>query len=169
MSETKGFAAVMRKFKIPPFHCGAAMFERVLVFRIPAEVEKSETYGESGIIKIQERIVTDTTGTPRCVLVSAGLRAMDILRANGARLGDVVWIAPDVFTRYETGFSGGRSEEFTFCSVGDIITNESLAERGAAGELEMRWDAQRKRHVFVDPETNIDFGREEPRHRADEI
>lgn len=162
------FATSLEKFKIRKALCGPSLFERVLLFRIPSDAEKSETYGDSPIIKVQERITTDTLGTPRCVIVAAGLRAMDIMRANGMRLGDVVWIHADVFTRFETGFFGGKMQEFAFCNLGDVITDESLGERLVSGEMEIAWDGALKRHVVVESDTGLDLGHEQPRHRPDE-
>jgi hypothetical protein len=176
MSAKNEIAAVMNEHGIPKFPCGVAQFERVLLFRIPSKAETSETYEEGGkIIKAERRITTDTLGTPRCVIVSAGLRALDIMRANGMRIGDVVWIAPDVFTRYEAGYFGGRALEFAFCNLGDIITNESLAARltmedvDGNTEMSVAWDPQRKIHVIVENSTGLDMGHEQPRHRPDEI
>jgi hypothetical protein len=163
----------VRIFKIPPLPSGVAMFERVLVYRIPDAASASETWGDGPILKDDMRLTTDKATSPRGIVVSAGLAALDVMRANGMELGDIVWIAPNVFYRFMVGSRKGKPIEFPFLNVGDIITDEDLADRlfhhedGDEPEMVIAYDPHQKQHTITRNGRYLG-PRSDPRHYPDE-
>jgi hypothetical protein len=135
---TEEFALLAERiteFRIPPWP-GQAQFERVLIYRIPDEGAANEKFGEDSLIfKPDSRKAVDVSRSPRGVIVSAGLQAMDILRGNGMQIGDLVWFAPHVPTRFETGRDDRGPIEFFFMNVGDIVVDEDTLARVVDGDL----------------------------------
>jgi hypothetical protein len=147
--------------EIPPWP-GQATFERVIVYRIPDEGSSSETFAKDGlIVKPETRRETDKERSPRGVVVSAGLAAMDVLVSNGMQLGELVWFAPHVPFRFEVGKrTDGTPWEFYFMNVGDIVLSEDILQRVVDGTIHLsRAGAQ---HVYNNEE------RREPTHTPDE-
>lgn len=141
---------------------GQACFERVIVYRIPDEGSASEKFAADGvIIKPETRRETDKDRSPRGVVVSAGLAAMDVLISNGMQLGELVWFAPHVPFRFEVGKrSDGTPWEFYFMNVGDIVLSEDILQRVVDGDLKLT--KTDKQHVYNDEQ------RSEPTHTPDE-
>jgi hypothetical protein len=151
----------MQELDIPAWP-GQACFERVIVYRIPDEGSASETFASDGvIIKPETRRETDKDRSPRGVIVSAGLAALDVLVSNGMQIGELVWFAPHVPFRFEVGKrSDGTKLEFYFMNVGDIVLSEDILQRVVAGDLKLgRTGSQ---HVYNDEP------RSEPTHAPDE-
>jgi hypothetical protein len=141
---------------------GQACFERVIVYRIPDEGSASEKFAEDGVIlKPESRRETDKERSPRGVVVSAGLAAMDVLVSNGMQIGELVWFAPHVPFRFEVGKrADGTKLEFYFMNVGDIVLSEDILQRVVDGDLKLgRNGAQ---HVYNGE------ARHEPAHNTDE-
>ena len=155
----------MKEFNIPPWP-GQALFERVLIYIVPSEEEASETFAPGGaIIKPDTKREIDKARSPRGVIVSAGLAAMDILRGNGMQVGEVVRVAPFVPYRYDCGKdSEGRPIEFMFCNVADVVLSEDILQRLADGELEVK--GSNGKHVYVYEDEPLQ--RAEPTHSPDE-
>jgi hypothetical protein len=151
----------MQELEIPEWP-GQACFERVIVYRIPDEGSASETFAADGvIIKPETRRETDKDRSPRGVVVSAGLAAMDVLVSNGMQLGELVWFAPHVPFRFEVGKrADGTKVEFYFMNVGDIVLSEDILQRVVDGELKL--SRPEKQHVYND------LPRNEPTHMPDE-
>jgi len=159
---------------IPPWPA-QAMFERVLIYRIPDEEAASETYGETQILKPETRVAVDKSRSPRGIIVSAGLRALDIMRSNGMRLGELVWFSPHVPTRFEVAKDdGGQPVEFYFMNVGDVIMSEDVLERlvpDEDGDSELVVTCNRQtgfRHTYLQ-DGAVSLGNFEPTHSPDEI
>jgi len=120
----------VNEFDIPPWP-GEAQFERVLVYQLPDSAAASDTFIKGGLIaKPDNRKSTDQKRSPRGIIVSAGLRAMDILRDNGMEVGELIWMSPNVFYRYEVGkHKNGQPIEFAFMNIGDIVLSEDIINR----------------------------------------
>jgi len=122
----------MKEFDIPPWP-GEACFERVIVYCIPdSYAAREQTAG--GIYLPQTRVDTDKKRSPRGIVVSAGLKALDVLRSNGMEIGEIVWFAPHVPFRYVVGTDGKEDIEFKFMNVGDIVLSEDTLNRVLEGE-----------------------------------
>ena len=151
----------VKEFDIPEWP-GQACFERVIVYRIPDDSSASETYAEGGVIvKPENRLEADKDRSPRGVVVSAGLAAMDILVSNGMQVGELVWFAPHVPFRFEVGKRpDGQRLEFYFMNVGDIVLSEDILQRTMDGEIVL--GQQGNQHMYNG------LARTEPSHTQDE-
>jgi hypothetical protein len=139
---------------------GQACFERVIIYRIPDEESASEKT-EGGLWKAPSRVDIDKDRSPRGVVVSAGLAAMDVLVSNGMQLGELVWFAPHVPFRFVVGRKNNQDIQFYFMNVGDIVLSEDILQRAVDGDLklERRMNGQ---HVYNGEQ------RAEPTHTPDE-
>jgi hypothetical protein len=124
----------MAEFDIPPWP-GQALFERVVVFRVADAASASDTFIPDGrIVKATSTRDRDEIRSPRGVIVSAGLRALEILTDHGMEVGELVWLAPHLPYRFQVGMTKeGASIEFLFCNVGDIVLSEDLLDRIGRG------------------------------------
>jgi len=160
---------------IPPWPA-QALYERVLIFRIPDNESAKETIGETGLYKPETRVDIDKNRSPRGVVVSAGLRALDILRCQGMELGELVWFAPHVPFRFRTSANGVQDVEFYFMNVGDIIMSEDVLGRLAPAEGEEKAELEIVcgkttgfRHMMLDTATLSVRALADPTHSPDEI
>lgn len=145
---------------------GQACFERVIVYKIPDEASAGETFAADGvIIKPDNRRETDKDRSPRGIIVSAGLAAMDVLVSNGMEIGELVWFSPHVPYRFEVGKrADGAKLEFYFMNVGDIVLSEDILQRVVDEKLklERRMNGPVWQHIYNgNPRT-------EPTHEPDE-
>jgi hypothetical protein len=119
----------IEKYRIPqwPYE---AVYDRIIVFSVPEEKATRETYTPGGlIVKTEARKDYEEAETPRGVLVSAGLGALDVLRGHGIGLGHMVWVARLSPWRHEVDRDAdGKPIEFLFLRVGDIVGSETLQE-----------------------------------------
>jgi len=137
------------EFAIPAWP-GQALYERVIIYRIPDAASARETFSEGGsIIKPDMTQQTQKDRSPRGVVVSAGLQALDILRGHGMELGELVWFAPHVPYRFEVEKAGGKPVEFYFMNAGDIVLSEDVTVRIAEKRLWVEFDREKKHHVYV--------------------
>jgi hypothetical protein len=120
----------IREYKIPQWP-GQAMYGRIIVYRLPDKAAERKTFVPGGIIQKLDTTASDTKWrSPRGVIVSAGLQAMDILRGNGIGLGDIIWMASHTPWRFEVERTvDGQSIEFHFMQAGDVVISEDLIER----------------------------------------
>ncbi len=106
----------------------APQYDRVLCWRI-SEEEKA------GSIILPQ---TTTTFRARAVILAFGLKAADQFYAHGTELGDVVTFAEyagnDKMTTSAHTADGQRAS-FLWLMAADILGNESLADRLAAGAI----------------------------------
>lgn len=173
----------IEEYNIPAWP-GMILFERVLIYKIPDEESASETAGDGVIIKPKTRIDTDSARCPRGIIVSAGLRALDVLHAYGMQLGELVWFAPHVPYRFQVGVRGGKDVEFSFMNVGDIVLSEDILDRlvpktrDEAGnqlpepipaEMSLIVDQKMQRHFMYDNARQAPRRPMEPTHLVDEI
>lgn len=142
----------MKEYDLPSWP-GEVPFDRVLVYSLPDEASASEKYlidgKESAIIKTDEARTNQSLRSPRGIVVSAGLGAMDKLHCHGMKLGDIVWLAPHVPYRFQVGNNkDGKPIEFLFCYVGDICLGEDIGERIANGTITVERN-ENNEHVYV--------------------
>jgi len=65
-----------------------AVFDRIYVFQVPDEVEKSLAAGR--IIMTDVKKAIELQSTPRGIIVSAGLNALDVMWSHGIDVGSIV-------------------------------------------------------------------------------
>ena len=113
----------IKKYNIPaPLY--EPVFDRVLVFQIPTM--ESETFRDGVIFKPNETKKRESAQSPRGVVVSAGMRARDILESHGIQLGDIVWFARHTMWRHELDAS---SKSFSVIRAGEVCGSEDLFDR----------------------------------------
>ena len=123
-----------------------ASFERVLVYEMaPAE----QASMESSLIQLTDKTKDRLKdSSPRGIIVSAGLAALDSLRTNGMDLGHIV-----LFTHYVIGtvpieYIEGKEITVKIMHAGDITGSEDTAEAVRKGELEIAWNDEGKFHEY---------------------
>lgn len=126
--------AAIAEFKIPKWPYEAA-FDRIVVWSLPEAKSTRDTYIEGGKVVMPEtRKEYDQNMTPRGVIVSAGLGARDVLFSHGMGLGHVVWVARLSPWRHEVDRDkDGKTVDFLFLRVGDIVGSETLQRHIAKG------------------------------------
>ena len=131
------------------FHIQAA-FDVCLVHQV--DRNQSDTFVLGGkILKSQNDKRREAESTPRGVLVSAGLQALDCLRSNGIELGHIVTLIRQAPWRMPIDNVGGHEKHLLILRTGDITGSEDLSGALARGECRVEWDAENARHIYVDP------------------
>jgi hypothetical protein len=124
------------KYGIPDSVFGIdALFDRILVWQLP------RVFGDliegTLLIKPESARQREEESTPRGVVVSAGLKALDNLRSNGVELGDVVnfiRLSPWKLTLQEIA---GVEINVLILRDGDLISSEELPRRRRRGLVKM--------------------------------
>lgn len=139
--------AAIEEYGIPPWPYEAA-FDRVIVYSLPEAKATRDTFIEGGIIyKVEAKKEDDKRQSPRAVLVSAGLGAMDVLRSHFMGLGHVLWVARLSPWRHEVEMGkDGKPVSFMFLRVGDIVGSETLQAWIRAGRVRVTVDQQGVHH-----------------------
>jgi hypothetical protein len=120
------------KYGIPDsvFHTDA-LFDRIFVWQLPRVF--GDVIEGTTLIKPEGVRQREEEGTPRGVVVSAGLKALDSLRSNGVELGDVVnfiRLSPWKLTMQEIR---GVEVNVLILRDGDLIASEELPRRRKQG------------------------------------
>lgn len=119
----------IKQYSIPPWPYEAS-YDRVIVFSVPEDKAARKTFIEGGVVeKIDARNVYEQEETPRGIVVSAGLKAKDVMFSHGMGLGHMVWVARLSPWRHQVDRdANGKDIEFLFLRVGDIVGSETLKE-----------------------------------------
>jgi hypothetical protein len=122
------------KYGIPDSVFGVeALFDRIFVWQLPRVF--GDVIEGTTLIKPETTRQREEEGTPRGVVVSAGLKALDNLRSNGVELGDVVnfiRLSPWKLTMQEIR---GVEVNVLILRDGDLIASEELPKRRNKGFL----------------------------------
>lgn len=103
-----------------------ASFERVFVWQLPM-IEGDFAGSGSKILMPETTKSREKFGAPRGILISAGLRAQDIMYSHGIEIGHIVTfirVAPFHF-RYDR--INGKDHHLIILNVGDICGSDDLA------------------------------------------
>ena len=153
------------KWKIPDgvFRvAGGTGFDRILLWQIPllSECLEDEDFigGAGGVlVKSAQTREKETREAPRGVIVGAGLRALDELRANGYDLGQIVYFAKNTVYSIQVDYIAGKWERVSLARSGDLITSEDLALNVRTNAVEIRAvermgedGVMRTEHLLVD-------------------
>lgn len=127
-----------------------AAFDRVLVYQLPRF--EGETYGDTSIVMPETVKDKLQKSTPRGVIVSAGLRALDTLRSNGMDLGHVVSFVHLAPWRIETDMIAGVTFYLMVMYSGDIVASEDTARLLSIGQLSIKQNVNNglMEHVVAD-------------------
>lgn len=111
-----------------------ASFDKVHV-AIP-EVEE-ETYGDTGIFMSEKTKSRLQQESPRGIITSAGMQALDAMFGAGIQLGDMIEFCRGVVSRRIVATVGGVDVWSTRIYVGDITGCEETTERIRSGRLKI--------------------------------
>lgn len=140
------------KYHIPAWPYEAS-YDRVVVFSLPEDKATRDTFIAGGKVFMPEaKKEYEKNTTPRGVIVSAGLSAMDYLYSHGMGLGHVVWVARLSPWRHEVDRDkDGREISFLFLRAGDLCGSEELLRQRREGKVTVTRKPDGTHHyVFAD-------------------
>lgn len=111
-----------------------ATFERCYLFQIQDSVKSDGTVGSGVILAPDATQNADDTQASRAIIVSAGLRGLDILRSNGMDLGHIVRIARSAPFSFVYDHIAARPWRLIIVNAGEICGSEDLAHMLRNGE-----------------------------------
>lgn len=111
---------------------GQAVFDRVLVWQVPESWYGGETYQGTNLVKAVSTKRRHDQDTPRGIIISAGLNALDVLRSQGMDVGHVVHFC--VNSLYRRPLDDHDEKHLALLRVGDIVDSEDLADALDKGE-----------------------------------
>lgn len=111
---------------------------------------ESETYGDTQIVMPKTAKKRVDEETPRGILVSAGLQALDHLRSNGIELGHMVSLIRLAPWRMPIDNVLGAELYVLILRTGDITGSEDLRVALAAGKCRIEFDKESRQHIYVD-------------------
>jgi hypothetical protein len=125
----------LRYMLVDEIFIGAATYDRIHVYQ--CDHHKGNVYGDSGIIMTDTQRVREQIAAPFGFILSAGLQALDTMRAHGMELGDVVAFSSPAAARVQVGFIGSKALWLMVMHVGDICSNHDTQRRIRKGEIEV--------------------------------
>lgn len=125
-----------------------ASFDRVYLHQLP-DNDELELAMKGGLISRTETNKTKARyEASRGIVISAGLYAMDVLRTNGFRLGDVVAFLRLSPYRHTYDTIAGKEQNYLVLRVGDLTGCEGLRARVREGRAVLKLNDQNQ-HVYV--------------------
>lgn len=103
-----------------------AVFDRVLLWQWPEPWYGGTKFHGTDIDKPESTLARQGYDTPRGIIVSAGLNALDVLRSQGMDVGHVVHFC--VNSLHRRPLDDHDSKHLALLRVGDIIDSEDLAD-----------------------------------------
>ena len=128
-------------------------FDRILVWQISEH--EGETFGGGKIIMAATVRKREEVETPRGVIVSAGLQALDHLRSHAIDIGHTVYFVQNAPWRIRCDVNAGHLFHVMVLRDGDLITSEETKTMLRNGELAIRYSKKHRCHVYVRPAKKI--------------
>jgi len=128
-------------------------FDRILVFQISEH--EGETFGGGAIIMAPTVAKREEVETPRGVIISAGLLALDHLRSNCIDIGHTVYFVQNAPWRIRVDVNRGHLFHVMVLRDGDLIGSEDTQEALRKGNLKVTYNKDTGQHVYADPDGNI--------------
>lgn len=133
----------------------AALYDRILLWQIPPAFSTGETIGAGRILKSDETRLKELRECPRGIIVSAGLKALDVLRSNGSDLGHIVQHVKNSVYGIQCDYDpeSGKYDWLQVLRDGDLIGDEDLRSAVAVGVCKVnriQEDGQAVVHRLVD-------------------
>ncbi len=117
-----------------------SIYDRVLVYQLGVDEFKDGKAGAGSLIHIPEATEDrEKSECPRGVIVSAGPRALDILKTNGLKLGETAHFLRESPYRIRVGIEAGKPVYLICLTAKDFIGSAELADRIEAGEVSMEY------------------------------
>lgn len=139
-----------------------ATFETILFWQLHLEHEESSVT-PGGIHKPETRHRGELQQSPRGIVVSAGLAALDVLRANGSGLGHIVNIMRQAPYRRAIANYAGLDVWIYSCNVGQIFADEDVGGEIFDGKKAIVYSDKFKQHTFVNTETKEEMAPASPK------
>jgi co-chaperonin GroES (HSP10) len=127
------------------------VFDRILVWQISEH--EGETFGGGGIIMPETVKKRERVETPRGIIVSAGLLALDHLRSNGIDLGHTVYFIQNAPWRIRCDVVGGHMFHVMVLRDGDLIGSVELRSAITTGKIEVT--LRESQHILTDKAGNV--------------
>lgn len=128
------------------------VYDKFMLFQLEADPFK-KTIGDTSLIFTEVGLKRAKEEEPRGVIISAGLRAMDVLRSNGMDLGHIVRIVKLAPYRIPVDYILGMQMYAIMLSVGQIVASEDLAGRLRAGKMKVHFDGEQ--HILASGKTKV--------------
>lgn len=125
-----------------------AVYDRIYVYQVAWD--QKGTFGDGLIHKSDVTKDRDRVQAPLGIIISAGLRAMDVLRSNGMDLGHTAGLIRLAPYRIECDTVGGKTIEILVMNSGDLVGSEELAKALRSREARIVYDDELKQHVYID-------------------
>lgn len=128
-----------------------ATYDRVFVHQLDYKFAGGETFVKGGkIIRSEAKQSADENEAPRGIIVSAGLKALDILRSNGMDLGHIVNFQRLAPARFEVAKIQGIARKVLVFVAGDIMSSEDTATMLRNEDL-LRLIYEDGQHRYINP------------------
>jgi co-chaperonin GroES (HSP10) len=134
-------------FKVRP------AFDRILVHQISEH--EGETFGGGSIIMAPTIAKREEIETPRGVIVSSGLLALDHLRSNCVDVGHTVYFVQNAPWRIRVDVNRGHLYYVMVLRDGDLIGSEDTNGLVQDGTLQVKYNKKYRQHVYVKPARKI--------------
>lgn len=133
------------------FKCQQATYDRVLIHQLDEITSGGETFIPGGrIVKTERQQSASEKEAPRGIIVSAGLRALDILRSNGMDVGHRVLFQKMTPYGIEVAKVRNKPRRLLILIAGDILASEDTAS--ALWEKELHVICRKGQHQYEDKE-----------------
>jgi hypothetical protein len=128
-----------------------AMYDRLLVWQFPDVNLGGEKYAGTTLYKAEETRERIWQSIPRGIIDSAGLGAMDAMKANGVDVGHIVHFV--VNSPYRLPLDDHDKAHVCLMRAGDLVASEDLAR--ALDEGGCRIEERGGEHVLVDRDGKV--------------
>jgi hypothetical protein len=119
-----------------------ATFEKVFVYVPTVAPGASKKFGDTLIEMPDTVAAAEAQAAPEGIIVSAGLRALDILESNGLGLGDIVTFSRGAIARVRCGWFEGVQQWVSTMYADDISGSRDLRSRIVSGECVLKKNAE---------------------------
>lgn len=126
------------------------VYDRVAVWQWPEDWYGGERVAgsEAGLYRPDSAVTRNRQNTPRGIVVSIGLAAMDAMRSNGMGVGHIVHFA--VNSPFRKPLDDTDKIYMVLLHAGDMVGSEDLAQAMDDGSAQVAWDTEARKHVLVD-------------------
>lgn len=123
------------------------LYDRVLLFQVKEHIP-NRTAGDTSIIMPENVQQKEEDRTPVGIVISAGPKALDELRSNGADLGHVVRFVQISIIRVQCDTISGKPFWGIPVRSCDIYSSFDLTDQLRSGERRLVYDSTLEQHVY---------------------
>lgn len=150
-------------FGIPDgaFETNDALFRRVNIWPIALPMDVKETYGDTKLVKTAGTQKVEEQDTSRGIIISAGAKALDVLRSNGVDIGQIIYFTRLAIYGITVDWIGGKPKRIKMLDVGEVTDAEDVLFAKRAGRVRMGGDPHRHVLEAIDLKGNV-IAQDEP-------